>query len=101
MDLLSLSLDPNDKWALYNKGDALDSLGKHAQAIQYFDKALSIDPKFEYALSYKGGSLSNLGNYTGAIAYFNKALAINPHDKFVIDGLAQANRLHRLTQTKH
>ena len=49
-------------------------------------------------------SVNNFGmlqNYTGAITFFNKALAINPHDKFAIDGLAQANRLHQLTQAKH
>lgn len=71
-------------------GDTLDSPGRQAQAIQYFDRALAIDPKFEDALSYKGETLSNLGNYTGAITYFNKALAINSHDKFAIDGLTQA-----------
>ena len=96
----ALAIDPNYKWALLNKGDALDSLGKHAQAIQYFDKALAIDPKFKYALSYKGRVLSNLGNYSGALTYLDKALAIDPHDKFVIYGLAQAKRLHQLTQVK-
>jgi tetratricopeptide (TPR) repeat protein len=97
----ALAIDPEYKWTLYNKALALNSLGNYTGAIRYLDKALAIDPKFEDALDGKGDVLNSLGNYTGAIAYFNKALAINPHDKFAIDRLAQANRLHQLTQAKH
>ena len=37
--------DPNDANALNNKGLALDDLGKHQEAITYYDKVLAIDPK--------------------------------------------------------
>ena len=50
--------------ALNNKGLALDGLGNHTGAIEYYDKALAIDPKNVLALNYKGLALSELGNYT-------------------------------------
>lgn len=40
----ALSIDPNDKYAVYSKGNALSSLGNYTQAIQSFDKALAIGP---------------------------------------------------------
>ena len=42
-NLSSLHMLPNNKYALNNKGLALDSLDNHTQAIQYFDKALAIE----------------------------------------------------------
>jgi tetratricopeptide (TPR) repeat protein/uncharacterized protein YjbI with pentapeptide repeats len=65
--------------ALANKGGALDNLGDHTQAIQYYDKALAIDPNDKYALVNKGAALDYLGNYTQAIQYYDKALAIDPN----------------------
>ncbi|MGC1932213.1 MAG: tetratricopeptide repeat protein, partial [Candidatus Nitrosopolaris sp.] len=76
---------PNNKYALYNKGDALINLGNYTQAIQYLDKALAIDPKFEDALFDKGDALNYLGNYTQAIQYLDKALAIDPNDKLALN----------------
>ncbi|MFZ0512960.1 MAG: tetratricopeptide repeat protein, partial [Candidatus Nitrosopolaris sp.] len=80
---------PNMKrsYALYEKGDALNSLGNYTEAIQYFDKALAIDPKFEVALYDKGDALNSLGNYTQAIQYLDDALAIDPSN-----GLALSDR---------
>ena len=43
----ALAIDPNDKYALHGKGNALDRLGNYAEAIQYYDKALEIDPDYE------------------------------------------------------
>jgi tetratricopeptide (TPR) repeat protein len=40
-----LAIDPKDVRTLYNKSVALDKLGNHTGAIEYFDKAVKIDPK--------------------------------------------------------
>ena len=66
--------------ALVNKGLALDDLGNHTGALQYFDKALAIQPNDIHALYDKGVALGNLRNYTEAIKYYDKALAIQPYD---------------------
>jgi Tfp pilus assembly protein PilF len=39
-----LTIDPNDKYALNNKGWVLTHQGNYAQAIPPFEKALAIDP---------------------------------------------------------
>jgi tetratricopeptide (TPR) repeat protein len=45
---------PKHENALYSKGNALDALGNHIEAIEYYDKALAINPKDETALYNKG-----------------------------------------------
>ncbi|MGD9673462.1 MAG: tetratricopeptide repeat protein [Candidatus Nitrosocosmicus sp.] len=79
-----LAIDPNDVYALGNKGGALFNLGKYDEAITYYDKVLVIDPNDVYALGNKGGALFNLGKYDEAITYSDKALAIDPNDIFAL-----------------
>jgi uncharacterized protein YjbI with pentapeptide repeats len=109
----------NEKYALYEKGNALDKTGNYTGAIMYFDKALKIDPNFKDALYDKGNALdyihkaalineqkltnekyvyyekghallNNLGNYTGAIKYLDKALAIDPNYKDALNDKGKA-----------
>jgi len=65
---------------LNNKGWSLGNLGKHREAITYYDRALEIDPDYVYALNNKGWSLYNLGKYREAITYYDRALEIDPDD---------------------
>lgn len=60
--------------ALTNKSNALDPLGNHRQAIQYFDKVLAIDPRNIIALINKGLALVSLKKYKEAIATYNKIM---------------------------
>jgi tetratricopeptide (TPR) repeat protein len=46
--------------ALTNKSNALDRLGNHRQAIQYFDKVFAIDHRNIIALINKGLALVSL-----------------------------------------
>jgi Flp pilus assembly protein TadD len=52
-----LAVDPTDVKMLTNKGNALDNLGKHQEAIQYYDKALDLEPNDVIALEDKGSAL--------------------------------------------
>jgi tetratricopeptide (TPR) repeat protein len=74
-----LAINPRYVDALGNKGVALNELGNHTGAIEYFDKVLAKHTNSFLALGNKGVDLNELGNHTGAIEYFDKALAINPH----------------------
>jgi tetratricopeptide (TPR) repeat protein len=76
--------------ALVNKGLALDNLGNHTVALQYFDKALAIQPNNFNVLYNKGVTLYDLGNYTEAIKYYDKALAIQPNNFDVLYNKANA-----------
>lgn len=42
-----LEIDPNDAAALHNKGVILDKMGKHREALEYYDKALESHTTFE------------------------------------------------------
>ena len=46
-------MNPNNVDALYNKGNALDNLGNHTQAISYYDKVMDINPNDSDALITK------------------------------------------------
>jgi tetratricopeptide (TPR) repeat protein len=83
----------DDVETLLNKGRELSNLGKHQEAISYFDKALAIDPNDVDALDNKGLAVANLGKYQEAISYYDKALAIEPNDlnALINKGLAVAN----------
>src|SRR6187200_2747111 len=82
--------------ALVNKGNALDSSGNHAQAIQYYDKALAIDPNDFDALNNKGNALDSLGNYTQAISYYDKVLDMDPNDVDALNSKSDALAHFRL-----
>jgi len=62
------------------KGAALDTLGKHEEAILCFDKVLAIDPMAAPAWNNKGRALVNLGRLQESLECYDKALAIYPLD---------------------
>jgi tetratricopeptide (TPR) repeat protein len=71
--------DRNFFATLYNKGLFLERLGKHEEAIEWFNRVLDIEPKYTNALGNKGFSLFGLEKYKEAIQYFDRALAIDPN----------------------
>ena len=64
--------------ALFNKGVALDALGRGEEALRCYDKALVIDQRFAPTWGNKGIALNLLGRHAEAIACFEKALEIDP-----------------------
>jgi serine/threonine protein kinase/Tfp pilus assembly protein PilF len=61
-----------------DRGGSLGALGKFAEAIGCFDKALAIDPKDAMAWSNKGAVLVQLERWEEAAACFDKALSNDP-----------------------
>lgn len=62
----------------FDEGMALLDEGKHAEALECFQKATEINPHFIPAWVYQGIALEQLGNYEEAIARYSKAIEINP-----------------------
>src|SRR5919198_6314221 len=77
-----ISLDPNDAYAWYRKGAALNNLGRYKEALGSFDKAIEINPKLGKAWYNKGSALVELRENTEAIKCFDKAIEIDPNDPY-------------------
>ncbi len=67
-----------EAYELSNKGGALDSLGRHEEALACHDRALALNPQLAEAWSNKGAALSRLGRSEEGLACFDRALAVNP-----------------------
>ncbi|MBA3045296.1 MAG: tetratricopeptide repeat protein [Candidatus Thermoplasmatota archaeon] len=69
---------PDDSW--FNRGVALEKMGKSEQAIECFDKALEQNPNDSWAWFNKGVSLHRLGLLGEALYCYDKAMTYNPND---------------------
>lgn len=65
-----------DIW--YNKGCALDELGRLEEAIACYDRAFELDPRAADALNRTGVALGKLGNGDKQLACFQKAVVADP-----------------------
>ncbi|HEY0579754.1 MAG TPA: tetratricopeptide repeat protein, partial [Candidatus Nitrosocosmicus sp.] len=87
----ALEINPQNADAYYNKAQALSTIEKYAEAIEYYDKALEINPQnADICYNNKGLSLYYLGNNDEAIECYDKALEINPQNADAYYNKAQA-----------
>ena len=71
-------------------GEADDSLGHHAQAIEAYRQSLQINPQDAAAWNNLGGAYDEAGQYAEAIEAEHQALQINPQDADAWDNLGNA-----------
>ncbi len=64
---------------LYQKGLALNGLGRHEEAIEVFNQVLEINPKDARTMNEKGVILLNLSRNVEALETFNQTLKNNPY----------------------
>jgi tetratricopeptide (TPR) repeat protein len=83
-----LSINKNDTDAMYNKGNALDDLGKHQEAITWYDKVLVINKNDTDAMYAKGVALGELGKYQDALIWFDKVLIKTRSIGFDMDAIS-------------
>jgi len=57
----------------------LANLGKYAEEVKCYDKAIKINPKDAEAWFNKGAALANLGKYAEEVKCYDKAIKINPN----------------------
>jgi tetratricopeptide (TPR) repeat protein len=60
-------------------GKALQRIGRGAEAIEQFDRAISIAPGFAEAHGNRAALLMEIGALPDALEGFNRAVALNPH----------------------
>ena len=68
----------DDSW--FNRGVALEKMGKSEQAVECFDNALEENPNDSWAWFNKGVSLHRLGLLGEALLSYDKSLELNPND---------------------
>jgi tetratricopeptide (TPR) repeat protein len=79
-----IRLDPAHLEAWHEKANALSNMGRHAESLPFYDKALEMGPDeddYPFALLNKGQALTSLGRYDEAVALYDIALA-DPDDNF-------------------
>ncbi|QDL07987.1 prenyltransferase [Brasilonema octagenarum UFV-E1] len=74
----ALKIKPDYDSAWYNRGIALQNLGRYEEAIASYDQALKIKPDYDSAWNNRGIALQNLGRYEEAIASYDQALKFKP-----------------------
>ena len=62
----------------WDRADSKAELGKHADAIDDYDRAIALNPKYPEAHFYRGISNVELGNHAGAITDCDRAIALKP-----------------------
>lgn len=75
-----LSIDPENLYALNDKGYLFNKLGRYYEALECLDKVLSIDPTNVNALLNKGNSLGYLNRHNEAIDFYDQVLKIEPNN---------------------
>lgn len=69
---------PNDAYAHYNLGNALQSARKPDDAVKSYRRALEIAPDFELAHNNLGNTFNDLGQPGNAVASLRRAVEIKP-----------------------
>jgi len=77
-----------------NKGGSLANLGRRAEALECFKRALEINPHLAGAWNNQGNALADLGRPAEALECYQRALEINPH--YAEAWYNQGNVLERL-----
>ena len=77
----AIAINSRHEYSWYNKGNVLDVLGHHGEAIKCFDKVIQINPNNEQAWNNSGTALYGLEKYVEAIDNYDKAININPNFK--------------------
>jgi predicted O-linked N-acetylglucosamine transferase (SPINDLY family) len=73
-----VGVQPHSAEVWFLRGNALQQLGAHAEAVDSYDRALALQPNFPAALNNQGHSLRGLNAAARALAAFERALAWQP-----------------------
>ena len=76
--LVELAATADSGWRAVSVAHELSNLGRHAEALVAWERAIELDPKNAIPWSNKGNDLSELGRHSEALAAFNRAIELNP-----------------------
>jgi len=64
----------------YSRGCELDKLGRHAEALESYDKEIKINPNYYSAWYNRGNALLKLRRYDEAVKSYDQAVKIKPDE---------------------
>ena len=73
----ALAIKPDIHEALYNKGNALDDLGRYEEAIDCYDAALDVKPDYHEALYNKACCYGVQGDASKALKFLQEAISLD------------------------
>jgi tetratricopeptide (TPR) repeat protein len=79
---MSCSRARDDAISWNNKGYALNSLGRHAEALAACDRAIELMHDYAIAWNNKGRTLNDLGRHADALAACDRAIELKPDDAY-------------------
>lgn len=82
--------EPENAMAHYFFGGLLTQLGKHADAVVSFDRAIALNPDHAEAYNNRGIALCNLSRFGEGVESFDKALARKPDAADVLSNRGMA-----------
>lgn len=88
----AIKLNPTDPFALCNRSNALNSSGKHYEALLDIDKALLLNQNNCTSLAIKGNILFNLCKYNEAEIVFRKILSLDSDSSDALTNLANTQK---------
>ncbi|MGD9538126.1 MAG: tetratricopeptide repeat protein [Alphaproteobacteria bacterium] len=74
----SLRIEPAQPAALNNRGNALQALGRFAEAVASYDRAIACRSDYAHAFNNRGNALLKLGRRDEALASYDQAIALKP-----------------------
>ncbi|MEH2384731.1 MAG: tetratricopeptide repeat protein [Nostoc sp.] len=89
----ALKFQPDYHEAWYNRGIALDDLGRFEEVIASYDQALKFQPDYHLAWNNRGIALDDLGRFEEAITSYDQALKFQPdyHEAWNNQGIVLRN----------
>jgi protein O-mannosyl-transferase len=88
--LAAVAAAPESPLAYNNLGNLSSGMGRHEEAVGYYEKALELDPEYFDTLYNYAGTLLELRRFTDAAAAYDRALKLSPRDLDVRNGLITA-----------
>ncbi len=71
-----LTLDPNDAFVLYAIAQEHGKFGRHAQAVEFYDRCLAVDADYCYAYYHKAKSLQHLEKESDALKVLEAGMVV-------------------------
>lgn len=72
-----IKITPDNGVAHSNRGNILNELRRHEEALACYERAIGLEPKYAEVYSNKGNVLQTLGNYDEALASYEAAILID------------------------